>query len=94
MGDNGGGTGCKTKAKVGSCEIKMCQSPVGSGTVRKTCASVALIATSIIGGAAFPDQHTAVFSDGPRNLVVSVEQTASKDTKYGDCGEPDHPCSF
>ena len=94
LGDNGGGTGCKTKAKVGSCEIKMCQHPVGSGTVSKSCNSVASLAYSIIGGAAFPGQNTGTFSEGPSNLVVSVEQTDSKDTGYGDCGEPDTPCTF
>ena len=79
---------------MGSCEIKMCQDPVGSGTVRKSCARVADIATSIITGSAFPGQHKAVFHEGPRNLVVSVEQTADRDVNRGDCGEPDHPCRF
>ena len=74
----------------------MCQSPAGSGTVSKKCHDVANLAQSIISGGGFPGQHTAVFGNppSPKNLVVSVEKTDSKDTGYGDCGEPSKPCTF
>ena len=79
---------------MGSCEIKMCQNPVGAGTIAKSCASVATLASSIIGGAAFPHQHQALFKEGPSYLVINVAQTNDRDTKYNDCGEPDSPCTF
>ena len=89
---NDKGSGCKTKAKVGSCEIRMCQNPVGYGTVSKKCKEVAKIAAGIIGGAGFPNQQHR--SPSNSNLIISVDKTDPKDTGYADCGSPTIPCNF
>ena len=76
---------------------QMCQNPVGSGTVSKACHDVANLASSIIRGGSFlKGQNQGVFGvpPNPSTLVVIVEKTDSKDTKYADCGEPTVPCKF
>ena len=82
--DNHGGTGCKTKAKWNSCEIKLCLDKVSGPTLSTTCVDVAAQAMTVIGGG-----QAEVNAPG---MTVSVENRDPNDGNNNNCGSPSMPC--
>ena len=74
--------------QVGSCEIKLCQVPVGSGAHSVDCNAVATAAKGILSGG------QAHIPGSPSNIQVSVEQTDPSDKRHGDCESPSSTCKF
>ena len=84
-----GWIGC---VQVGSCEIKMCQVPVGSGNKSLDCQAVSRLALNIIQGS----QKGAPAGAIPYNsgLTIAVEKSDPNDSNSADCGSPTQPCRW
>ena len=82
LADNDVGTGCKTKAKFGTCEIKMCKD-LNHDTISFPCLKVAEKASLILNG--------GLIAGGTPGLAISVQESEDSNAN---CGSSDVPCSF
>ena len=83
--DNHQGTGCKTKAKFGECEIKLCLKTVYDPSQAYPCLLVAAEAQPILSGG-------EVGAANNNKITISVEKRDASDGNNDNCGTPANPC--